>query len=327
MATRQQKFKVGLFLVVCFAAMVGATVYLSGFYEEQGLPYWIVFDESVLGLYEGGLVEYLGVDIGNVENIEVTQNNQVRVDIIVDPREAQLRRGVEGQLVIYSLAAGTMAISLSGGEGGQPLPPNSQIPTKPSMFSAVSGSADRILTDFTQIAGQIKAGLAGLEEGELTDVVTRVNTLLGEGEAFIADGRELVTETKTTVVEVRGRAGGLMDEVEGLARELRSVSKNVDTLVVAANEKLTELEVAETQAEVRQVLVNMAELSSRLNDAMAKFDELTASMLHESDNVEHSLQKVAREFADALDAVRDLVIQVKNDPGALLRGSADERDE
>jgi len=322
LATRKQQFKVGLFLVICFGIMAIGAVYLSGLYEEEGLAYWVIFDESVLGVYEGGLVEYLGVGVGKVNNIEVTRANQVRVDIMINPDKVQLCQGVQAQLVMYSLAAGTMAISLSGGEGGEPLPPNTQIPTKPSVLSSVSSSIDQVMADVAQVVAQVKAGLEGLEEGDLNLVVDRVNALLEEGEGFLEDGRGFVHETTEAVKQVRGRADGVIEEVEGLASELRTTARDVDKLVVAATEKLGELEVTETQSELNRTLTNLADVSAKINDAMAQFDNLSANLMHETDNVENSLRGAVREIAEALDAVRQFVNQAKQDPASFLRGPA-----
>ncbi len=322
MATRKQQFKVGLFLVFCFGLMAAGAVYLSGLYEEKGLSYSIVFDESVLGVYEGGLVEYLGVAVGKVQNIEVTRANQVRVDILIDPGKVQLRQGVQAQLVMYSLAAGTMAISLSGGDGGAPLPPNSRIPAKSSMFKSVSSSVDQLMADVARVVAQVKEGLQGLEEGELNLVVERVNALLEDGEGFLAESQALVKETTETVRQVRGQTGGVIDEVRELASELRNTARDVDALIVVATAKVEALDVTQTQAELNRVLTNLGDLSSKLNDAMGQFDALSANLQHKTDNVAYSLRDAVREISDTLDAVRQLVDQAKEDPAAFLRGPA-----
>jgi len=125
-ATKKQKMKVGIFLIVGFAAIVFAVTYLSGVYREHGLVYWVEFEESILGLNEGGLVEYLGVPVGRVREIYVTDQKKAHVRFVIDPEKVTLQEGVQAELVIYSLAAGTMAISLRGGDPNNPvIPPNS----------------------------------------------------------------------------------------------------------------------------------------------------------------------------------------------------------
>ena len=56
MATRKQKVKVGLFLVICSLLIAGGVLLISGFKHEVRIPYWVEFDESVLGLSAGSLV-------------------------------------------------------------------------------------------------------------------------------------------------------------------------------------------------------------------------------------------------------------------------------
>ena len=65
--------------------MVAATLVITGIYQDPGLNYWLEFNESILGLYEGGMVEYLGVPAGKVREIYVTDNQYARVNIVIDP--------------------------------------------------------------------------------------------------------------------------------------------------------------------------------------------------------------------------------------------------
>lgn len=101
--------------------MAAVVVVLRGYYDDKGVTYAIEFEESISGLYEGGIVTYLGVPVGKVRDIFVTEANKPHVNIVIDPLKVQLFEGVEAQLVIYSFAAGTMAISL---EGGHPISGN-----------------------------------------------------------------------------------------------------------------------------------------------------------------------------------------------------------
>ena len=195
MATRVQKVKVGVFLIVSAGLITVALAVISGFYRPAGITYWIEFDESVLGLYEGGTVEYLGVPVGKVRQIYVTPENRAHVVINIDPETVTLNKGVEAQLVIYSLAAGTMALSLTGGDPDKgPLPPGSEIPAKPSTITAVSGHVEVLMEDLTTIADAVRNGLEGLEEGQLSKMVNDVGRLIEDGRDMLRRGSELVDE-------------------------------------------------------------------------------------------------------------------------------------
>jgi len=99
-ATRKQKMKVGAFLLMCVSLAASGAILISGLNTENGVRYWVEFDESVFGLYEGGMVQYMGVPVGKVENIRVTPNRRAHVDVVVNPDKVTLNDGVEAQLVL-----------------------------------------------------------------------------------------------------------------------------------------------------------------------------------------------------------------------------------
>ena len=54
MASKKVKVKVGIFLIACFTLIGISLAYISGTLRPEGVPYWLEFDASVLGVYEGG---------------------------------------------------------------------------------------------------------------------------------------------------------------------------------------------------------------------------------------------------------------------------------
>lgn len=323
MATRTQKIKVGLFLIICLGLASISIVVIAGWYKNPGDPYWLEFEESVLGLYEGGMVEYLGVPVGKVSSIFVTANKKAHVELIIDPKKVRLQNGVEAQLVLYSLATGTMAISLTGGDPlAAPLEPGSQIPTKTSIITAISSRMESIIEDLASISESVSTGLAGIEEGDLTAIVEKVNTLLDRGNTFLADGSDLVEEISQTVTQVRGDAQKVIDQLYEVSKDARALTKNVNELVVATKDKVDELEVHQLQGQLDQVLQNITNVSKRLDTTLAQFDALSANTLHEVDNVEYTLRSTLHEVSDAFDSIRSLAEQLRQDPSALVRGKA-----
>ncbi|MFM1920340.1 MAG: hypothetical protein RLZZ303_1974 [Candidatus Hydrogenedentota bacterium] len=322
MATRSQKTKVGIFTVCCLSLMAGSLYLVSGYYQDQGTRYWMQFDDSILGLYEGAMVEYLGVPVGKVRAIRVLPNSsRPYVEISVDSTKLELYKGVEAQLVLYSFAAGTMAISLTGGEPEQGrLLENSQIPTQPSAITAISSQVQDVMGGVTDILEQIEVGLEGMESGDLTELVNKVNGLLDDGKVFLADTRELVDETTGTIEDVRGDLKRVVDSAVEVLDELKPTVKNVNELVVTAQAKVEVLDMDAASAQITRVLENVADLTEKLNTTMSEVDNLTANALHEADNVEHSLRMALNDMSEALYTMRVFVEQLQANPASLIRG-------
>ncbi len=323
MATRKQKIKVGAFLGVCIGLMVAATMVITGLYKAPGTSYWLEFDESILGLYEGGLVVYLGVPVGKVKEIFVTENRKAHVETLIDPHKVTLHNGVQGQLVLYSLAAGTMAVGLDGGnpEAG-PLAPNSQIPTKMSTFGAVSSQITEVMDRVSGIAEKINTELAQLDDKDVKEIVDRVKSVMEKGEGLADKGSEFLTEITDTVKKVKGNVDQVMNALEGRSKDLEKLANDMDRLVGTAADKLQEFNVPKTQENLNEALKNIASLAEEMDKTVNKLGTVAADVSHETDNVEYSLRAAVTDLRRTFESLRVLFDQLQQDPSQLVRGKA-----
>jgi len=313
-ATRAQKTKVGLFLILCTALIVVGLVMVSGYKREVRIPYWIEFEESVLGLSDGATVEYLGVPVGSVENIYVTDHGHAHVDIMVAPDKVRLREGVEGRTVLLSFATGMLAIELRGGRLDAPvLPANSQIPSRASLVAAVSSRMEGLLDSITEVGDMIRQGLEGLEKGELAAIAKNVDVVLEDAHAFLEEATETVDGVETEV-----RKG--LDEFTQLTAELRQLADETQQTVTSVRQKVEKFNVESTQDRVSEVFDRVSELAERLNQTVETLDTVSRSALNEVDNVEYGLRETLRTATETLESIRALTNSLEEDPGQILRG-------
>jgi phospholipid/cholesterol/gamma-HCH transport system substrate-binding protein len=323
MATKTVKVKVGVFLVMCLSLIAAALAYISGTYTDQGIPYWLEFEDSVLGVYEGGIVQYLGVPVGKVTNISVTPLNQAHIEISIDPTKIKLHGGVQGQLVMYSLAAGTMAIELSGGVPEQgPLPPGSQIPARPSAFASISTKVEELMEDVSVIVGKVEEGLSGMEPGALNNILKRVDTILADAEGLAGEAKATLEAARGTMETLEGKIEPVTDEVIALSQNIQATSTEAGAFLSVAREKTAQLDVQALGAKLDTVLEQLAELTVQLNSSVANLDSSSATMLHEADNIEFSFRNTLSTTAETLLELESLISQLKQDPSSLVRGKA-----
>lgn len=326
MATRKQKIKVSIFLIFCLTIMVASTLVITGIYEDPGIHYWLEFNESILGLYEGGMVEYLGVPVGKVRDIYVTHNQSAHVEILINPTKVTLREGVQGQLVIYSIASGTMAVSLSGGnKDGMALQEFEQIPTKPSTIEAFSSQLTDILQDVSEISESIKTQLASLDDTAVKDIVDQVGNLADKGEIFMDDTSSLVKEATETVKDVRKHAETLVKSLEARSEDLARLSQKLEKLVETSTLRAEELDVKQLQEQFSELLKQVTNAASQMDTTVANMDIVAQDIVHQAGNVEYSLRGTMTEFRDSLESIRLIINQLKDDPSSLLRGKGKEK--
>jgi phospholipid/cholesterol/gamma-HCH transport system substrate-binding protein len=314
LATRSQKIKVSVFLLGNLIVLGGMFALIAGFNTTETIPYTIYFDESVLGLYEQSLVEYLGVPVGKVSNIRVNEAGLAEVTIEVEPDKVEIRRGVTAKIVIFSLATGAMAISLSGGEkDALLLEAKSVIPTSPSAFASFQSQLQDLTDTMKRILTKIDDGLAGMEEGALVAVVDEVKGMLEDGRTFVAS-------VDVTVARLEENLTPSLDELKGLLSEARGMAEQGRDLVGTVQSKVDEVEPGVMQGDLKQVLDRLDGLLADLQSAAETFDTTSQAVSYKMDNVEYGLRDLLRTATDALTAVKDLAEYLQEDPSALIRG-------
>lgn len=327
MATRKQKIKVAIFLLGCATIMTIGTLVISGVYKQPGKHYWLEFEESILGLYEGGLVEYLGVPVGKVDDIFVTPGQKAHVTIVINPQKVSLREGVEGRLVIYSIAAGTMAVSLSGGDPNQPeLPEYSKIPTRKSTIEAVSSQITKILEDVSDISETIRGQLAHLDEKAISDIVHQARSLLQKGDEFLNNSDKLVSETTETIKDMRKHAEKLVSQIESRSSDVERLVNKLETLVETFTKRGQELDMAALQDQLNVLLKQVTETAAQLDTTVANMEVIAGDVVHQTGNIEYALRSALLEISDSFESMRILLNQLKDDPSALIRGKGRPRE-
>ena len=338
MATKKQKLKVSVFLLLSVGVMVGALLIVSGLRGGHSTPYRVQFDESLLGLNAGGLVVYLGVPVGRVKNITVTADTSndvetlhsmeqsgpftAEVQIEVDNSKVTLYPGVKATLVLYSFAAGTMAISLEGGDPNQaPLEPNSIIPTEQSLLGSVSGEASEMIDKINAIAEALQKWF---DSGELDQLTDEVHQVLEEGRDILATAQEtmqrLETRSQTTLDEVDELARDVQDAAEGV-RHAADAFRDASATVTA---KIEPLDLASTEQALRDQIDRVV---AKLEESAASFQATAEALVYDADNVQHTLHETTRSLNATLDEVKDLTEKLQDDPASLIRGPGRARED
>ncbi len=314
MATRGQKAKVGIFLLINASALTALLLYIGGYGRGESIPYWIEFSESVLGLGEGSVVEFKGVPIGKVAATRVTDEGLPHVDIRIDPRKAELHEGVKAKLVIYSLATGMMAVSLEGGDrAAPPLRPGSQIPASPSVVQNFVSQVQDVLDDIRATIAQIRKGVEGMEEGELTETVRNFN-------GFVDDSRKFVAAADSALQGIAEKAQPGIDDFREAMKSARTVAADADKLLATLNAKVEPLQLDETVKAIGDTARNANELVAKLSITSEALTKAAGSFGANVDSAEYNFRETLKALDATLQSIRELAEYLKQDPASLLRG-------
>lgn len=348
MATKTQKVKVGIFLTICMALMVLGFALIAGYSAGQQDSYKVIFRESVLGLHQGGMVQYQGVPVGRVDDIRVGDDHNAHVRILIESGKVTLREGVQAKLEIYSLATGTMCIALFGGDPEAPkLKEGSTIVAEKSLLESVSAGfsdlqmqLEEVLNSFKRvlkgideedlnqtiqdvrgIIAEVKTGLEGTGEGDLADIFRNIkDTLasLNQGLEGMEEGElsDIVASARSIAADIEAAIQGLE---EGRLTETINDINRITAKVDAGLEGLKEGEIADVIHKADEAMENGNEL---LATTTKKLDETTGSIRHSTENLEHSLAQLLRTMEETLEAIQELAEYLREDPSSVIWGPA-----
>jgi phospholipid/cholesterol/gamma-HCH transport system substrate-binding protein len=359
MRQRTNPAVIGGFVVGAVALIVIGVLLLGRgrFLTEQRTSV-LYFDDSVEGLSVGAPVNFQGVRIGAVRDIQVQylpREGEFRVPVFIDiepgrvkevgvggrPREGEaflkslIERGLRAQLQLQSLVTGQLSVQLGfhpgtpvrlvRGEGDVP-----EIPTIPTAFAQASATVQSLLERLEQLP---------LDElfAHLLRTVQGLDRLVNAPEVFAA--LRSVDHTLATlqrlISRVDGQVPGLLDEVGGAATATRTLLTDLRQLVGHVDGHVTPLAdgVQETLGTARATLRDgqqfLRHVDGRVTRLAGSLEDTSkvaqATLVQAQRRLDHQLVDALQEVSAAARALRVLADYLERNPNALLFGKGGDR--
>jgi phospholipid/cholesterol/gamma-HCH transport system substrate-binding protein len=359
MRQRANPAVIGGFVVGAVALIVIGVLLLGRgrFLTEQRTSV-LYFEDSVEGLSVGTPVNFQGVRIGAVRDIQVQylpRQGEFRVPVFIDiepgrvkevgvggrPREGEaflkslIERGLRAQLQLQSLVTGQLSVQLGfhpgtpvrlvRGEGDVP-----EIPTIPTAFAQASATVQSLLERLEQLP---------LDElfAHLLRTVQGLDRLVNAPELFAvlhSLGHTLAT-LQQLISRVDGQVPGLLDEMGATATAARTVLTDVQQLVRHVDGRVTPLadgvnatlETARaTLRDGQQVLRHVDGRVARLVDGLEDTSKVAqATLVQAQRRLDRQLVDALQEVSAAARALRVLADYLERNPNALLFGKGGDR--
>jgi phospholipid/cholesterol/gamma-HCH transport system substrate-binding protein len=330
MATPRQKVQVGIFLTICCVLLVGILVVVSGWRGEETVPYVVVFDESVSGLFPGSDVRYRGVPVGRVTEIKVMPNNRIQVRIAIRPSVIRVRQGMTATLGTTGVT-GQLYVDLSGGEPDAPsLAPNHTIPSTPSLFANLSAELPILLASINGVLVRLDNALG--EGGQIAIVMQDTEALLTSLRDTVAElGPQAIALLRDSNTLVRQDAQRLLQELTTTAQTTRHVLRNIEPPLKSTLEsssrtfklleqQLAGLDLPSTNAKAQITFDSLSQLAQQFSRTS---DELTATLQQlrgTTSNTEFHIRQAVKSLRETLLSAKQLLDYLEQDPTALLVG-------
>jgi len=344
MASQTNRWKLGLFVAVGFAAAIGSVVWLSTRAGHESVTGYCFFDQSVAGLDIGSPVKYRGIPIGTVSDIRAAPHlDWVKVELefyrdtlielgFVRPDgdvAVEVQRVVGGRAVRAriqsSLLTGVAYIAADIYDAEQHKAPD--YPFEVPEFTVHSvPSTDIIVRDKLEDALEAIPPAAKAAEGMFKEIEQgvkdlRVKELSAKAEKLIDDIDRAVLKIDQAVVDLdmKKTSGNLNDtllEVKGTfehATEAIDKWKDpegpIDQLLVSLRKEVEGMELELTAEKARNMMDKVAGAAGPIGPAAKEVELLFAD-----------LRKELRYLRSALQSVERLVNMLEKDPGSAIHG-------
>ncbi len=296
MTSKSSYMLVGAFVLVLGAAFIWGILWISAGGKPQSFDRYVVYmTDSVSGLNVDAPLKYRGVDIGKVEQIGIDPKNPERIRLLLQVRQGTPINAETVASLEYQGLTGIANVNLSGGKAGSPplkTLPGEDYPVikgRPSIFSRLDETLDKLLTNLIDTSSSVNALLGEENRANVSRAIKNVTTLtenlaqqsshlqnimahlqvtLENTDSASAEFPQLVQQFTHSAEAITRMA----DEIRGVGKNLSAASANIEATVDASGDGLVDF-ARTTLPEINQMFNELklaAENLRRMSEALAQ---------------------------------------------------------
>jgi len=289
METKANHVLIGAFTILISVLAVLFALWAANYSSnKQWDQYEVVFSEAVTGLGTGGIVQYNGINVGEVTKLRLDPKDPRKVIARIRLQaDTPVKVDTKAKLAFVGLT-GVAQIQLTGGlpESPRLLPtaeePIPRIPTTPSALQNLSAAADDIVERIRAILSDENVARIS---GTLDDIHQLSSSVAGQKEditALIKNLREVSVNLNKTLVKTQGSLDTidqnvvknlpeLIKKLDATLANLELASKNANNVISDNRQAISDFsqnglgQVGPTLAELRVLVRDLRRVSSRLD--------------------------------------------------------------
>ena len=312
MEIRANHVLIGAFSLGIFIAAFLFVLWLGGVETRETTTYEILFEDSVSGLSTGAAVQYKGIQVGQVTNIDLdsldTNKVRVRIEINSDtPIKVDTVANLEAQLL-----TGVAIIQISGGKPGS---------------AKLEAKADQ---DFPVITSQ-RSSLQELFTGA-PDLIAQANVLVSrlsnivntENQQSITNILNDVEELTNSIASRSDDIGSIIDNLNGMSDDLSTASDNIAELTKNLN-AVAENANTLVDEDARVLIAEASQAARNISEVAASIDNIVEDNADAINDFSHQgLAQLGRFVSEARALVQTLdrvATKIDSDPAAFFFGN------
>jgi phospholipid/cholesterol/gamma-HCH transport system substrate-binding protein len=310
------RLKVGIFVTISFFILAAAVLWLAGSRFFQPVDnYKIVFEQSVSGLLPGAAVEYLGVTVGKVEGVRLTNETPPRASVTVALEPGTPIRKDTSAHLVGSLVTGIRFVELTGGSAtAPPLEFGGTIPVSTGEFEQFRDQASEIATRILSTLTRIEQDLLNEENRAAFSTFLRNASHISETLSTSLDD----VSTPATRASLKAMVDNLAQAAAGIKNATDAINDIRSDLFNEGRTMLTQIRqtaavTAKLAGETREIVKHATDLAKHADQLAVRFDDVVADNHKEFRQLLLNLSEASRHL-------KETVSTLKDDPSEIVWG-------
>jgi len=316
MATKTQKIRLSIFLIVSSTILLGFFIVLVGNQLIQRMDkYYIEYkDISVTGLDPGAAVKYHGVQVGRVTSLSVKDAATIQIEIEVE-KGTPIMQDTEAIMSLVGIT-GLKFIELTGGSvESEKLPVGGTIIAGQSAFETITGQAEIIIAKLEQVLNNLNIMIGPKTTESLqvalssfTDMTVKIDEVLSENRQHFNTSVTHLDSLMSSLVVTANKVNDTVDAVNAVVKseKIETSLSNITAITDRLRTQIDSLRLVETVDRFQTFLENS-------NNMVMHYDLL---VMMARDDVLRSMSNLE----EALDNLREATDVIRDNPSVLLRG-------
>jgi len=315
MISKAQKIRLGVFISAAILILLATLFALSmnRLFQEKDIYYIAYKNVSLSGLDAGSSVKYLGLNVGNVKNIEIDPRDISKIIVTISIKKGTpVKKDVKAEISTIGIT-GIKVIELSGGTNESTLlKPGSYIQAGKSLTEEITGKAEIIgekvellLNNLISLTNRENRSKVLQVVNQISAISTKLDNLLRRNETRINSS---LVNLDTSLHYLSAGSKSAFTSARSLENFINSDSlrRTLDDVAQIA-EKLNK--------------ANIYNLDEQLNLAVAKLNHLLQNMdlfmAHNLNSFNQSIDQLNETIRHLNSAAR----QIDENPSVLIGGS------
>lgn len=351
--SRQANPKViGAFVVGAVAlTLIGILIFGSGRMFRNTQKCIMFFDGSVKGLNVGAGVDFRGVKVGSVTDINVQFDRRdlsVRIPVIAEiepdrivqvhggekktPRQAQTgtkkivavltERGLRAQLRMQSFVTGQLYVDLDfypdkPARYVEESPKYPELPTIPSNLEELSRTLEKLPLE--EIANKLTAAIEGIEKFVNSP---DLKGILSSTHQAMEDLRVLLRHADEEIKPLATNLNGTLDDARKLIRNVDGQVKPISTGIQGTTTEARKV-LGKVDQQITPLMTSLDQTFQAARGAIAQADKSLAAVedfAGDHSAVRYQLLEALKELSTAARSLRVMADYLERHPEALLKG-------